>query len=597
MLYTSLPPSQPHIRVLILSPGTPDTPLTCSTTAIPLCSPPHSFYEALSYVWGSPLDPEHITFNGQEGFPVTKNLFIALKYLRSTERERVLWVDALCINQQDVAERNEQVRLMGDVYKNASEVLIWLGEHEGEQEEKKHAENAWGMLGRVEKISSEAKIEEVVTVTKEEEMVLFAFFFELMEKTWFKRLWTVQELVLATADPWVGLEWKWVRWSMLWKVWDYVWTRRTEEMPGMSMQGADGALLRPTNIKLGLLNNLRERVTATGGEDLKDILNETHTSQVTEPRDRIFALCGMLSPQDRRDITIDYQRSIAQVYAEAVAHLFKMGEGPRFLCGVLLAGPDCELEFPSWVPMFGSTPFMCGITYFPPGIGVSGVGSAATNGSVDKDLKTLRVRAMRIDIVKDEIKFGVTRNDYMGKLDEVEALVDKARELAEQFKEQRPYLYDFKSKEPLWRVLITNKKYSGATMVEAPQSYEEMYETLRQRQKYGYSEEQIEGGWNDPVREYYQSLPNRLPSSSFFITETGFFGIGSKALEKGDLLAIWFGAPAPFIMRPRLNSEEGDGEVIYSVVGVAYVAGIMKGEMVDEIFCEDLEDDEVFIIR
>src|SRR4051794_38739048 len=122
MLYTALPFSPPHIRVLVLSPGTPSTPITCSTTTVPLFSSPPPYYEALSYVWGSPLDPEHISFNGHEGFPVTRNLFIALKYLRFPDRERVLWVDALCINQKDVSERNEQVRLMGEVYGRASEV-------------------------------------------------------------------------------------------------------------------------------------------------------------------------------------------------------------------------------------------------------------------------------------------------------------------------------------------------------------------------------------------------------------------------------------------------------------------------------------------
>jgi hypothetical protein len=59
---------------------------------------------------------------------VTTNLEVALRYLRHQKAHKVLWVDALCINQEDIKERNYQVRTMRDIYVAAEKVVVWLGE-------------------------------------------------------------------------------------------------------------------------------------------------------------------------------------------------------------------------------------------------------------------------------------------------------------------------------------------------------------------------------------------------------------------------------------------------------------------------------------
>jgi len=91
-------------------------------------------YEALSYTWGLTSDPQtlHVVCDGDEGdsgatLSVTQNCFAALHRLRLPETRRVLWVDAICINQGDVTERSQQVGLMGRIYHGAEQVLIWLG--------------------------------------------------------------------------------------------------------------------------------------------------------------------------------------------------------------------------------------------------------------------------------------------------------------------------------------------------------------------------------------------------------------------------------------------------------------------------------------
>ncbi|KAF7521647.1 hypothetical protein G7054_g12383 [Neopestalotiopsis clavispora] len=84
-------------------------------------------YEALSYCWGSTKLTNLIHVNDKI-LPVTSNLFQALGYLRLPDRHRILWIDAICIDQQSALERGHQVDIMGRLYSEADEVLIWLGD-------------------------------------------------------------------------------------------------------------------------------------------------------------------------------------------------------------------------------------------------------------------------------------------------------------------------------------------------------------------------------------------------------------------------------------------------------------------------------------
>ena len=83
-------------------------------------------YEALSYVWGDIRDSDTILVDSRTVF-VTKSLETALRHLRYPDKPRTLWVDYVCINQEDILERSEQVAKMGSIYEQANSVLIWLG--------------------------------------------------------------------------------------------------------------------------------------------------------------------------------------------------------------------------------------------------------------------------------------------------------------------------------------------------------------------------------------------------------------------------------------------------------------------------------------
>jgi hypothetical protein len=83
-------------------------------------------YEALSYAWGDTAKTKQILLNNRR-FLVTENLFIALQHLRLEDEDRILWIDAICIDQTQNLERNHQIMHMASIYREAETVLFWLG--------------------------------------------------------------------------------------------------------------------------------------------------------------------------------------------------------------------------------------------------------------------------------------------------------------------------------------------------------------------------------------------------------------------------------------------------------------------------------------
>jgi hypothetical protein len=122
-IYSPLADSD-EIRLLCLQPRTAGETIKCTIQHIKLSTEAH--YEALSYMWG-PRDFGTIEINSAL-CEVRVNLWQALFHLRLENKPRILWIDALCINQADINERNHQVTQMGKIYRNASRVVVWLGE-------------------------------------------------------------------------------------------------------------------------------------------------------------------------------------------------------------------------------------------------------------------------------------------------------------------------------------------------------------------------------------------------------------------------------------------------------------------------------------
>lgn len=83
-------------------------------------------YTALSYCWGSTADTRHLIRINGLSFAVSRRLHDALCFIRDF-KDGLFWIDAICINQNDLPERAEQVKIMHRIYERAHKVIVWLG--------------------------------------------------------------------------------------------------------------------------------------------------------------------------------------------------------------------------------------------------------------------------------------------------------------------------------------------------------------------------------------------------------------------------------------------------------------------------------------
>jgi Heterokaryon incompatibility protein (HET) len=172
--YSSLP--EGSIRLLRLMPHHgEDAFIQCQLLDFPLLESAKGThpYEALSYVWGSPENPRPILIDGYD-LTVTANLHVALSHLRDRFVERLLWVDAICINQEDLKERERQVQSMAKVYAKATRVVVWLGEGTIDSNQ---------ALDQIRAAAEEQSTRSETSKTAQQPILT------LLQRPWFQRIW------------------------------------------------------------------------------------------------------------------------------------------------------------------------------------------------------------------------------------------------------------------------------------------------------------------------------------------------------------------------------------------------------------------------
>jgi len=146
-------------------------------------------YEALSYWWGRKEAGCHLVLkkdNKRYAIPIRPELESALRQLRLREQPRNLWVDAICIHQNDSAEKNSQIPKMAEIYSEATNVCVWLGVEEN------NSDKALKFIGRV------LNLDEIDQLVINERLVEeWNAFSKLIRRPWFNRRWIVQEVTMA----------------------------------------------------------------------------------------------------------------------------------------------------------------------------------------------------------------------------------------------------------------------------------------------------------------------------------------------------------------------------------------------------------------
>lgn len=253
-------------------------------------------YEALSYVWGSREDMREITVNG-EPTKVTKNLYEALVAVRVPWSSRSLWVDAICINQEDMEERSNQVAMMASVYRHASRVLIWLGHDDPEYVDPaftylcQRANKIYLGFGWTRKLfikrlasyvsrrkeipASELQLDDVRPTPAQYEA--FSVF---LRQPWFYRLWVVQEASLC-------------------KYATFYWHESSIDlafvMVALDQWKEDSELVEPPRglDNIVTIKSNRKFEYKGASKPFAKMLYEVREFDCYDPRDRVYGLLGM----------------------------------------------------------------------------------------------------------------------------------------------------------------------------------------------------------------------------------------------------------------------------------------------------------------
>ncbi|KAF2796648.1 hypothetical protein K505DRAFT_220174, partial [Melanomma pulvis-pyrius CBS 109.77] len=165
-------------------------------------------YEAISYAWGDYPEFDQTLFLDNQILRISRNLYAALMAYSYSDRTRILWADAICINQTDKIEKSQQVSIMADIYSKAKTVQAWLAPAS------KFTMDAMNFMAelalRAESFGVSAEVDQPriisnlpsITISDEDAKILIHDAIEahvdyLISRSWFNRVWIVQEVTLA----------------------------------------------------------------------------------------------------------------------------------------------------------------------------------------------------------------------------------------------------------------------------------------------------------------------------------------------------------------------------------------------------------------
>ncbi|KAF7177623.1 hypothetical protein CNMCM7691_005952 [Aspergillus felis] len=201
--YSPLNPEAAEIRLLTILPDKNGKKVKCTLQTVSLNNSPQ--FEALSYVWGNVVEKVEISVDDIP-FQVTTNLEAALKCLRHSRKKRHIWIDFICIDQNNVKEKNTQLPLMGRIYKDATAVVAWLGPINPNMEQ------AMSMIKPRESSSLAGILQDIRQITRPRSRknqrdtigsILDAVqgFLDIVSAPYWGRIWTFQEYYLPEKLP------------------------------------------------------------------------------------------------------------------------------------------------------------------------------------------------------------------------------------------------------------------------------------------------------------------------------------------------------------------------------------------------------------
>lgn len=579
--YEPLPSSQ-SIRILWIHPASSTDKVVCTLEVANLDV--HPAYLALSYTWGDPSSVKSIECNSVSS-TVTENLFAALVRFRDRKERVAIWVDQLCINQNDLAERAQQVRIMGQVYVRASWVWIWLGE------ETDDSLLAMSLVRRLSPLLGSTPQRSLVTrelrelgLTRQQAATDFDALAALYRRRWFERLWVIQEAVLATNLS-VACGEETLSWQELDNATCFIW------QSGLNLMeyGDDGSQTRSFyTANLSRLRNIIDlRREVAIGWSLLEILVFTREARATDPRDKIYSVLGLTSqtgaedpkghPRLSREVRVDYKQSIEDIFISVAILLIERSPGAKGLEVLYAAGRRSQwsnLKLPSWVPDW-SVDKQDILWWNAEESQYQAAKSSSAKLSVDVTKNYLTIAGKYIDVIKvldanlsESEQSENPTNRYW--LQEREFLLNREA-IATQYS-----MYNAADiTEPLWRTLIANR---DSAFHPASPDIAQFFDDFRAGLDHISMKGTVKQEHEMNHYKFAQLQKVALLGRRFFVSSKGYIGLAPEDSRVGDSVCVVFGGTLPIVLRP-----EGD-EFVF--LGECYFHGFMGGEATER---EDLE--------
>ncbi|KAH7123192.1 heterokaryon incompatibility protein-domain-containing protein [Dactylonectria macrodidyma] len=417
--YTSLP-GQGWFRLLIIESAEASQVISCRLEHHEINS--CASYEAISYTWGDEKSTKSMHVNGKR-FHLRPNLFSALQAMRNAKTPRTIWVDAISINQNDISERNDQVRQMNDIYSKAEVVNVWLGESTESSEigidflQTFHTLVCQKRKERMPVVGSTLEpgvkhaayphcIEEYNEIygpilSNDSIVPGLDHAVALLSRPWWKRMWTLQESVLCPSVLcWCGTKTfpihylydlsYFIYFSVNFNCW-----KGSPIDPEVSLR----AVWRGADLSQRLKNRKGIRVALA--------LDSTWNRAASDPKDKVIGLLGLVGR--RTDLEPVYSWPVEKVYRVAMRAAL-VEDGDLDCLGLISENVESRNEkLNSWVPDFEahSEPFSDSITsltkpiFSPRPYDASLRDSFSSSISTENDDSTLVLKGLVVDSVQE----------------------------------------------------------------------------------------------------------------------------------------------------------------------------------------------------
>ncbi|KAK8030351.1 heterokaryon incompatibility protein-domain-containing protein [Apiospora arundinis] len=350
--YQPLNPETKEIRLFDLFPGKEGDPLTGRLRVVSLDRTPK--YDALSYVWGSSEPQKVINLEDGSYISAGPNLCLALSDLRRKWRSRTLWIDALCINQQDDNEKGHQVLMMSQVFRTATITRAWLN-HEVDPRDpslralpklagKKHFKKGGIWVVAYSKRDIILNHLRMAQKVEDHDWSFWKPAIDILRDVYWSRIWIQQELIVSQQ----------VRFHL-----------RTTEIPGkhifrfhdfMRIDSIDNLVPDHPSHKL------RRGFTLYYGRDnyqviearrkdsrrpLIALISSADKLEASNPLDVVYGCLALGNQLEIRTLVVDYSLSLAQVYANVIkSHIIHW----KYLDFFLFTALRPCLGYPTWLP-------------------------------------------------------------------------------------------------------------------------------------------------------------------------------------------------------------------------------------------------------